>query len=526
MDALDRKINEVFPGKVVRKDLTALLRRGANVPTFVLEYLLGMYCATDDETAIAEGVEKIRKILAENYVRPEESEKVKSLIRERGEYTVIDKVSAVLDEYKDIYVARFSNLEIEPFVLQSDYAVKYTKILMGGIWCIARIGYTYQQDSMEDEKKRRKKRGPEDSPFRILGLKPIQLPNLDAAEMIDKRKEFTTEEWIAMLLRSEGMEPDALSEKEKLHFIERMVPLAEHNYNLCELGPRGTGKSHLLLHMAASLARQGLRVILALEEQTAPLFWQQAEALFLDDIQTLGGQPRSQRLLAALLAHRPEKAPVVLALEGGPDALGAWEPGPAASVRQLFSAELTPPDMEARMRYLQQCCRENALDLPREHLRLMARRAAHFHGLRSLLLRVKSAWEDDAARHPSLDDLERLARTGPVQACHAGHEQILAEAARCCDAAPADITGTGRHARLVMARQAAMYVCRRHLGLSYPELGRAFGGRDHSTVIHAVKKIGKMLESNKDVQHLVARLEKCAHQEQPDSSPTDEVFGA
>ena len=245
MDALDRKINEVFPGKVVRKDLTALLRRGANVPTFVLEYLLGMYCATDDETAIAEGVEKIRKILAENYVRPEESEKVKSLIRERGEYTVIDKVSAVLDEYKDIYVARFSNLEIEPFVLQSDYAVKYTKILMGGIWCIARIGYTYQQDSMEDEKKRRKKRGPEDSPFRILGLKPIQLPNLDAAEMIDKRKEFTTEEWIAMLLRSEGMEPDALSEKEKLHFIERMVPLAEHNYNLCELEPRGTGKSHL-----------------------------------------------------------------------------------------------------------------------------------------------------------------------------------------------------------------------------------------------------------------------------------------
>ena len=245
MDALDRKINEVFPGKVVRKDLTALLRRGANVPTFVLEYLLGMYCAIDDETAIAEGVEKIRKILAENYVRPEESEKVKSLIRERGEYTVIDKVSAVLDEYKDIYVARFSNLEIEPFVLQSDYAVKYTKILMGGIWCIARIGYTYQQDSMEDEKKRRKKRGPEDSPFRILGLKPIQLPNLDAAEMIDKRKEFTTEEWIAMLLRSEGMEPDALSEKEKLHFIERMVPLAEHNYNLCELGPRGTGKSHL-----------------------------------------------------------------------------------------------------------------------------------------------------------------------------------------------------------------------------------------------------------------------------------------
>lgn len=238
----------------------------------------------------------------------------------------------------------------------------------------------------------------------------------------------------------------------------------------------------------------------------------------------LDGQPRAQRLLAALLAHRPDAAPAVLALEGGPHVLGTWEPGPAASVRRLLSAELTPPDMEARMRYLQQCCRENALDLPREHLRLMARRAAHFRGLRSLLLRVKAAWGEGAAARPSLDDLERLARTGPVQACHAGHEQILAEAARCCDAAPADITGTGRHARLVMARQAAMYVCRRHLGLSYPELGRAFGGRDHSTVIHAVKKIGKMLESNKDVQRLVARLEKCAHQEQPDSPSGDGLF--
>lgn len=319
--------------------------------------------------------------------------------------------------------------------------------------------------------------------------------------------------------------------------MARAVALREPGHSPFLLhGEKGTGKSHLLHHMAAALARQDLRVILApaarffqhcpLEEQTAPLFWQQADALFLDDIQTLGGQPHFQRLLAALLAHRPEKAPVVLALEGGPDVLGTWEPGPAARVRQLFSAELTPPDMEARMRYLQQCCRENALDLPREHLRLMARRAAHFHGLRSLLLRVKAAWEDAAAPRPSLDDLERLARTGPVQSCHAGHEQILAEAARCCDAAPADITGTGRHARLVMARQAAMYVCRRHLGLSYPELGRAFGGRDHSTVIHAVKKIGKMLESNKDVQHLVARLEKCAHQEQPDGAPTDDVFRA
>ena len=244
MDDLDLKIVSAFPGKIVRKDLTAMLKRGANVPTFVLEYLLGMYCATDDENAIAVGVEKIRKILTENYVRPEESEKIKSLIRERGEYTVIDKVSARLDEYKDFYVARFANLEIEPFVIQSEYAVKYTKILMGGIWCIARISYTFPDDAFSDEKKK-KKRGPEDSPFRITSLRPIQLPNLDMNEIINQREKFSTEEWLNMLLRSEGMEPDALQEKEKLHLLERMVPLVEHNYNLCELGPRGTGKSHL-----------------------------------------------------------------------------------------------------------------------------------------------------------------------------------------------------------------------------------------------------------------------------------------
>lgn len=245
MDALDRKIVDVFPGKIVRKDLTAMLKRGANVPTFVLEYLLGMYCATDDEAAIADGVAKIRRILAENYVRPEESEKIKSMIRERGEYTIIDKVSAHLDEYKDFYVARFANLEIEPFVIQSEYAVQYSKILMGGIWCIARISYTYIEEAFADEKRRKKKRGPEDSPFRITSLKPIQLPNLDLDEIISCREAFTTEEWMNMLLRSEGMEPNAMDEKEKLHFIERMVPLVEHNYNLCELGPRGTGKSHL-----------------------------------------------------------------------------------------------------------------------------------------------------------------------------------------------------------------------------------------------------------------------------------------
>ena len=247
MDALDQKIVDVFPGRVVRKDLTAQMKRGANVPTFVLEYLLGMYCATDDEDVIQAGLDKIRKILSENYVRPDESEKIKSKIRENGEYTVIDKVSARLDEYKDIYVARFTNLEIEPFILPAEYASHYTKILTGGIWCITRIAYQYEHDDYEYEerKPKRRKRGPEDSPFKIISLKPIQMPNLDLEEMIAKRKNFSYEEWRDLLLRSAGYEPQALSEKEKLHFIERMVPLIERNYNYCELGPRGTGKSHV-----------------------------------------------------------------------------------------------------------------------------------------------------------------------------------------------------------------------------------------------------------------------------------------
>lgn len=244
MDALDRKIVNCFPGKIVRKDLTALLKRGANVPTFVLEYLLGMYCATDDETAIAAGVEKIRKILAENYVRPEESEKIKSLIRERGSYTVIDKVSAHLDAFNDYYVARFSNLQIGEFVIDSEYPVKFTKILMGGIWCIARISYDVVQDE-DDGRRKKRKFAPADSPFHIVSLKPIQLPNLNLEDIVSQRENFSTEEWMDLLLRSEGMEPEALTDREKLHFLERMVPLVEHNYNLCELGPRGTGKSHL-----------------------------------------------------------------------------------------------------------------------------------------------------------------------------------------------------------------------------------------------------------------------------------------
>lgn len=252
-DEVDRLAVEHFPGKIVRKDLTALMKRGANVPTFVLEYLLGMYCSTDDPVAVEAGLERIRGILLNNYVRPDESEVIKSKIRELGSYTVIDKVSARLDEHSDVYVAHFTNLSIEPFIMPAEYVRQYTKILQGGIWCILRIQYTHPVDDdfadPFDEpapvRKRGKKSGPEDSPFSVISLTPIQMPNLDLNAMIAERRHFTCEQWEALLLRSAGYEPTALSEKERLHFIERMVPLAERNYNLCELGPRGTGKSHI-----------------------------------------------------------------------------------------------------------------------------------------------------------------------------------------------------------------------------------------------------------------------------------------
>lgn len=246
MNALDEKIVQSFPGKVVRKDLTALMKRGANVPTFVLEYLLGMYCSSNEQEEISVGLDKIRSILSENYVRPDESEYIKSKIREKGEYTVIDKVTAALDEYEDVYVARFINLEIEPFVLPSEYAVRYSKILTGGIWCITRIAYTYQNEDLgEMPVSRRRKRGPKDSPFKIISLRPIQMPNLDLEDFLSARRNFTMPEWRDLILRSAGYEPDELTDREKMLFIMRMVPLVERNYNFCELGPRGTGKSHI-----------------------------------------------------------------------------------------------------------------------------------------------------------------------------------------------------------------------------------------------------------------------------------------
>ncbi len=256
LDELDRKVVECFPGKVVRKDLTAMMRRGTNIPVYVLEYLLGMYCTTEDPDALEEGIGRIRKILDENYVRPDESELIKSKIREHGQYTVIDKLGITYDEYEDVYIGKFSNLGIRPFSVPSEYPDRYNKLLLGGIWCISRIIYAPMSEEDEDgvwgdapakskKKGRRKANDPRNSPFSLASLTPIQMPNLDLDDIVAQRRRFTTEEWKEMLLRSGGYEPSELTDRERMHFLERMVPLIERNYNLVELGPRGTGKSHL-----------------------------------------------------------------------------------------------------------------------------------------------------------------------------------------------------------------------------------------------------------------------------------------
>ncbi len=233
MEELNDKLNKYFAGKVVRKDLTKKIKEGANVPVYVLEYLLGMYCATNDEQAINDGVNTVKRILADNFVRPDEAEKIKSKIKEQGIYTVIDKVTVRLNEKQDIYQAEFSNLGIKDAYISEDIVKKYEKLLVGGIWCIVKVSYTF--DDAEKHK----------IPFTASSLDPIQLPNMDLTGLFEGRKHFTKEEWMDVLIRSMGIEPSKLTEIQKWHFIERAVPLVENNYNLCELGPRGTGKSHI-----------------------------------------------------------------------------------------------------------------------------------------------------------------------------------------------------------------------------------------------------------------------------------------
>lgn len=230
--SLDDLLNRHFAGRVVRKDLTKLVKEGANVPVYVLEYLLGSYCASNDEEIIRDGLATVKRILAENYVRPDEAEKVKSTIRERGSLRIIDKVTVALNEKRDIYEALLANLGVKGVEVSSSTVKQYEKLLVGGIWCIVTLEYFFEE-------------GQKGSPFILRDLKPIQMPNLDLDELFTGRRAFTEDQWIDVLLRSTGMEPTNFPERVKWHLLARMIPLVENNYNVCELGPRGTGKSHI-----------------------------------------------------------------------------------------------------------------------------------------------------------------------------------------------------------------------------------------------------------------------------------------
>ncbi len=229
---LDQLLNEHFAGRVVRKDLTKLIKEGANVPVYVLEYLLGMYCASDDPDIIEQGLNNVKTVLAENYVRPDEAEKVKSLVKERGTYKVIDRVTVKLNERKDKYEASFSNLGIKDAEISSGIVKEYEKLLVGGIWVIATLSYYHEE-------------GQTGSPFGVTLLKPIQMPNMNMDELFQGRAALTTDQWRECLIRSVGMEPAALGVDVQWHILARMIPFVENNYNVCELGPRGTGKSHI-----------------------------------------------------------------------------------------------------------------------------------------------------------------------------------------------------------------------------------------------------------------------------------------
>ncbi|MDD2966658.1 MAG: protease Lon-related BREX system protein BrxL [Desulfovibrionaceae bacterium] len=229
---IDDLLRKNFQGKIVRKDLTKLLKEGANVPVYVLEYLLGMYCASDDEDVIKEGIQTVKNILAQNYVRPDEAEKIRSLIREKGSYTVIDKVTVKLNTRTNAYDAFLSNLGEGGVAINDSTVQDYEKLLVGGIWCILNINYFFDE-------------GQKVSPFSIARLTPIQMPNMDMAGLLKGREAFDEDQWIDVLLRSTGMEPANFKPEVRWHLLARLIPLTENNYNLCELGPRGTGKSHI-----------------------------------------------------------------------------------------------------------------------------------------------------------------------------------------------------------------------------------------------------------------------------------------
>ena len=228
------KLRQNFAGKIVRKDLTKKIKEGANVPVYVLEFLLGQYCSSDDPELIDKGVESVKHILADNFVRPDEAQKILSQLRQRGNYTVIDRITVKLDIKKDAYFAEFSNLGLRDVPIEEDYPAKFDRLLCGGIWCIIQLNYEFDDEDYRSV-----------NPIQIAKLTPIQMPHIDIEELKAGRKAFSQEEWLDVMLRSTGMEPDALTEREKWLLLARMLPLVENNFNMCELGPRSTGKSHL-----------------------------------------------------------------------------------------------------------------------------------------------------------------------------------------------------------------------------------------------------------------------------------------
>lgn len=233
-EIIKEKLRQTFDGRIVRKDLTKKIKEGANVPVYVLEFLLGQYCCSDDDEVIEKGVQTVKRILADNFVRPDEAQKILAKLRSNGSHTVIDMITVKLDIKKNRFFAEFSNLGLGDVPIEDVYPEQYDRLLCGGIWCIVQLEYEYNEED--------KKNG---YPIQIRKLTPIQMPHIDIDELKNGRQAFTKDEWIDILLRSIGMEPDELSYREKWLLITRMLPLVENNFNLCELGPRSTGKSHL-----------------------------------------------------------------------------------------------------------------------------------------------------------------------------------------------------------------------------------------------------------------------------------------
>ncbi|MCD8011887.1 MAG: protease Lon-related BREX system protein BrxL [Lachnospiraceae bacterium] len=233
-EVIKEKLRQNFQGLIVRKDLTKKIKEGANVPVYVLEFLLGQYCSSDDEEIVEQGVQNVKRILSDNFVRPDEAQKILSRLRSRGTHTVIDMITSRLDIKRNIYVADFSNLGLTNIPIPDEYPEKYDRLLCGGIWCIVHLQYEYVEED--------KKNG---NPIQIRKVSPIQMPHVEMSDLKKGRKAFTKEEWMDVLMRSIGMEPDELTERQKWLLLTRMIPLVENNFNLCELGPRSTGKSHL-----------------------------------------------------------------------------------------------------------------------------------------------------------------------------------------------------------------------------------------------------------------------------------------